>query len=394
VSLETVRALIGAAHRAGADALGYAAVYGVGHGEWSTWAHNALLTPSGSTYGLGDFLQLVDPDAEDWQTHFRADLRAATVNVGFDGFHLDQYGYPKHAIRPDGVPVDVAASLDKLINAVREELPGGRLVFNNVNDFPTWRTTRSPQDATYIEVWPPHVTLGDLAAVVGRARSLAPQRPIVIAAYQSLYATASPETADLTTAFTMATLFSHGATQLLAGEGGHILVDPYFVHNHMAVESTLHLLTRWYDFLVEHGELLMSMEAAEVTGAYVGSYNADLDVAYPGHRVTHEPVAGSVWRRVIAADGRLVLHLINLGGQSDTLWDVPRRPPADVGLGTLRMRRWGPGLPRVRIADPDGTPRLVDLPVDADGDDAIVALPKLHVWQMILIDTPPTESAR
>ena len=39
---------------------------------------------------------------------------------------------------------------------------------------------------------------------------------------------------DLATSFTMATLFSHGATQLLAGEAGRVLVDPYYVDNHVA----------------------------------------------------------------------------------------------------------------------------------------------------------------
>ena len=50
----------------------------------------------------------------------------------------------------------------------------------------------------------------------------------------------------------MATLFSHGATQLLAGEADRILVDPYYVRNHVVERSTAALLKRWYDFLVEH----------------------------------------------------------------------------------------------------------------------------------------------
>ena len=44
--------------------------------------------------------KLVDPAAPDWLAHFAADLAAATEQLGFDGFHLDQYGYPKWATRP------------------------------------------------------------------------------------------------------------------------------------------------------------------------------------------------------------------------------------------------------------------------------------------------------
>ena len=53
-----------------------------------------------------------------------------------------------------------------------------------------------------------------------------------------------------TTAFTMAALYSHGATQLLCGEADRILVDPYYVRNHVIEPSTAALLKRWYDFLV------------------------------------------------------------------------------------------------------------------------------------------------
>ena len=387
VSLATVRRLIGAVQDAGAVALGYAAVYGVGNDEWPAWQHDALLRPNGAPFGLGDFLSLVDPAAPDWLAHFRSDLTASVAAVGFDGFHLDQYGYPKHAVRADGVQVDVAASFDTVIRGVREALPEARLVFNQVNDFPTWRTARSPQDATYIEVWPPQVTLGDLARTVTRARAVAPDRPVVIAAYQAVYSSAPVDEADSATAFTMATLFSHGATQLLAGEAGRLLVDPYYVRNHPASDGTLALLTRWYDFLVEHGELLLDPVAADVTGSYAGDYNGDLDVSFPHAAVSGEPTAGAVWRRVVELPGRLVVHLINLSGQTDTLWDSARRPVRDPGPGVLRFRRFGPGTPRVRVADPDRSARLTELTVEADGDHAVVTLPPVAVWQMVVIDT-------
>ena len=49
----------------------------------------------------------------------------------------------------------MAASFVRMITATRGRLPGAQLVFNNVNDFPTWATAPAPQDAAYIEVWPP-----------------------------------------------------------------------------------------------------------------------------------------------------------------------------------------------------------------------------------------------
>src|SRR5690606_21128836 len=207
----------------------------------------------GRPHTLADFLSIVDPSDPDWLAHFRADLRRAVRVGGFAGLHLDQYGFPRRAVRPDGRVVDLAVGFDALIRAVRAELPDACLIFNNVNDFPVWATTRSPQDVTYTEVWEPHDTLADLAAVATRSRSLARHRPVVLAAYQSVYATHPARAADAATRLTMATLFSHGATQLLAGEDGRVLVDPYYVRNHAAEPSTLDMLARWYDLLVAAG---------------------------------------------------------------------------------------------------------------------------------------------
>lgn len=391
VSLATVRSLIGACHEVGSDALGYAAVYAVGPEEWPEWEHDALLTATGTPYALGDFLFVLDPAAPDWLEHFTADLTAAVGQVGFDGFHLDQYGYPKLAERPDGHRVDVAGSFCRLIEAVREALPVSRLVFNNVNDFPTWATAHAPQDAVYIEVWKPQLGLGHLAQTVTRARAEADGKPVVIAAYQHVYDTAATEQADLAAAFSMATLFSHGASHLLCGEADRILVDPYYVRNHPVTESTADLLHRYYDFAVAHTELLFDPVIAEVTASFAGDYNDDLDVAYPAVEVEQLPAVGTVWRRVTqVAAGRYAVHLINLTGQADVCWDAARNHPADTGPGTLRIRRAGAGLPRVRYGSPDGVHRMVELEVTAAGDFATAVLPAVHVWQVVLIDLSPT----
>lgn len=385
VSLETVRRLVAAVQEHGADAFGYAAVYAVGNDEWDQWRHDAVLQAGGSPFSLGDFLQLVDPAAPDWLEHLADELVASTDAVGFRGFHLDQYGYPKRAIRPDGTEVDLAASFTTMLGSLRERLPASRLVFNQVNDFPTWRTASSPQDAIYIEPWHPQDTIGDLARTVTRARSLAGAKPVVMAAYQSVYRKAETAAADAATALTMATLFSHGATQLLVGEADRVLVDPYYVRNHPMAPSTQDLLVRWYNFLVEHDELLMDPAVTDVTSSYAGDYNDECDVTFPTTARSNSAAAGSVWRRVLEIDGRLVVHLINLSNQHDTLWDAPREPVTPLTGGVLRFRRTGPA-PRVRVADPDGAGHLVDVPFREDGEHAEAELPPLGVWQLVVID--------
>lgn len=386
ISLDTVRRLASALAAVGSDALGYAAVYAAGRAEWPHWSHRAMLRTDGEPWTLGDFLWLVDPGAPDWQEHLVTDLQGAVRELGLAGFHLDQYGFPRRAQLVDGSPVDLSRSFRSLIEAVRTGLPDERLVFNNVNDFPTWATADAPQDAVYIEVWPPHTTLAALAAVVTRARAAGAGKPVVVAAYQHVYSTAPVEQADQATALTMATLFSHGATQLLAGETGHVLVDPYYVRNHAAEPSTLALLHRWYDFLVEHDELLLTPRAVDVTGAWVGAYNEALEVTYPSAPTSDDAVGGAVWRRVVDVDGRLVIHLVNLVGQVDTEWDAPHSHPGDPGAGVLRLRRAGSALPRVLVADPDGTGHLTAVHVQPDGEYASAELPPLATWQLVVVD--------
>ncbi|APZ33383.1 hypothetical protein BOH66_03135 [Microbacterium aurum] len=383
ITLDTVRELVRALRGAGAASYGYAAVYAVGPEEWPQWRQHALLRPDGEPYALGDFLFILDPAAPAWLEHFTEDLRASVERVGFDGFHLDQYGYPKHAATPDGAVLDVADSFVRLVEAVRGRLPESRLIFNNVNDFPTWDTGSAPQNAVYIEPWKPVLTLDALADVAQRARSVAGGKPVVLAAYQHVYDHSPAEAADRATALTMATLLSHGTTQLLVGEHGRLLVDPYYVRNHEAEPDTLEFLARWYDFAVEHDELLLAPGVVDVTASYVGDYNDDLDVAYQDAVVSETAVAGSVWRRVVRADDSLVVHLINLVGQQDTLWDAPRLAPAAVGDGELRFRFVRGRRPRVRVADPDGSARLVEVPVRIDGNHAVATLPPLHIWQVV-----------
>lgn len=387
IALDTVRRLITGLHEAGSAAIGYAAVYAVGPEEWPAWDGHALLQSNGEPYGLGDFLFLLDPAAPEWGDHFAQELREAMLGLGFDGFHLDQYGYPRRAMLPDGTDVDLSESFVQIIERVRRSVPSARLVFNNVNDYPTWKTGSAPQDAVYIEVWEPHDTLASLAQVVTRARAAGNGKPVVIAAYQHVYDKAPAAAADIAASLTMATLFSHGATHLLAGEADSVLVDPYYVRNHRIKPSTQDLLARWYDFLVEHDEILLSPGIVDVTGSWSGPYNDAADIAYERAAVSNAADPGTVWRRITETeDGRLVMHIVNLVGQSDQLWDGPKNEPANVGEATFRVRRTGARIPRIRVADPDRTPALIDVPVHLEGEYATATLPEPHIWQLVLVD--------
>jgi dextranase len=196
----------------------------------------------------------------------------------------------------------------------------------------------------------------------------------------------------------MATAFSHGATQLLAGEAGNVLVDPYYVRNHAAEHSTLDMLARWYDLLVAAGDLLFAGTQADITRSVVGGLNGELEVASTGDSdavaVGHEPKPGTVWRRVVQTPLGTLVHLINLTGQSETGWDTPKAPITDVVGLRLTMRRTDARAVRVDVADPDVGPEFRRGVVDVTPDQFQVDLPPLRAWQLVLIRHTDVEESR
>ncbi len=382
ISLATVRELAETVQRAGSLPLAYAAVYAVGKHERTRWSDIALTHADGTPWTLGDdFLWIVDPTDEGWLRFFADELRAAADNVGFAGFHLDQYGAPKRALRPDGTVVDLAQGFPLLIDHLAAELPEARLIFNNVNDFPTESTASADQDAIYIEVWPPHDELGHLAALAAKARLLAPKKPVILAAYLSQFA-GDEATASAAERLLLATVFSHGASALLHGEERAVLTDPYYVRHADVQDATRETSRRYYDFAVRYGDLLFDPTTVDVTRTHIAPETQEVTVAAPVPVAT-DCVAGALWARVIQGARGLLVSLVDLSGQTDVLWTTPKCPPgplADVGL---RVERTVPTL--IRFASPESSPSLQRLEPERQGRHDVVTLPPFSTWALVWI---------
>jgi len=384
IAWETVRAIVDGLRGIGTATLGYAAVYGVGPDEWPVWQEGGLVQADGTPVSLGDFLRIVDPAWAPWLEHVAAELRAATERLGFEGFHLDQYGWPRIARRADGTVVDVAASFVTLIGELRSRLPEAQLVFNNVNDFPTTRTAGLPQDAVYIEPWAPNTGLGDLARLADRARRDGGGKPVVLAAYQHCYETAPVAGADLALRYSQAALLSRGATQLIAGEGDRILTDPYYVRNRAAAPSTWRILREHADLAVEWDALLLDPRIADATDSLPGDHD-ELGVALDGIALRRDAEPGTVWCRVTSVGTRYAVHLIDLVDQTDVAWDQPKAAPVGARRGELRIRRVLDARLRVRLIRPGADP--VELDVRESGTHATVALAwDAAPWTILLVE--------
>jgi dextranase len=377
VSFATVRALVHAVSRAGALPLAYAAVYAVGREAWPGWRDEGLFHADGTPWTLGDFVWNVDPGSERWLAHFTHELQEA-FEVGFAGFHLDQYGSPKWALRADGSRVDLAEAFPAMIRRVAADVPDARLIFNNVSDFPTWATAGPPQSATYIEVWSPQTRLRDLADLVEKSRGYAPEQPVVLAAYLPAFAE-DEATALAGEKLQLATVFSSGGTLILHGEEGAVLTDPYYVRHAVLSDEARDEARRYFDFAVRYGDLLFDRAAVDVTGSHAGGENEEVlvEASVP---VSFAPEAGALWCRVIRIEGGLVIHLVDLSAQADDLWAAPKRPSGVLsGVRVSVLRRGG----AILAASPEQRPALTALPVEHSERYDTVEVPPFSTWSVL-----------
>lgn len=363
--LQVVNRMARSLEGAGIVPLGYSAVYAIGSSEALEWPNSLILRADGEPYRLGeDFLVLVDPAEPRWLEHYLGQLEQVIEGTELRGFHLDQYGWPKFATRSDGVRIDLAESFVTLLAAVREHLPAARFMFNNVNDFPTWATATSPQDATYIEVWEPHSTLQDLAALAVSARAARPEHPPILSAYLSCYGEDEAR-ANNAAGLVMATAFSHGASHLLLGESGNALTDPYYPRNHRLRPESLDYFATWYDFAVRYGDLLFDPAAQDVTESFTGGINEDVvfeSARANGAEFSTKAMPGTIWTRVVRTPLGLVIHLINLVGQTETVWDAGKADPLPQSGITVSLAMVGPDA-RLHFATVD-SPDMVELSAD------------------------------
>jgi dextranase len=274
-----------------------------------------------------------------------------------------------------------------LIDRLAGELPDARLIFNNVNDFPTWSTAAANQAAVYIEVWSPHERLTDLARLAEKAHAFAPQRSVILAAYLSVYAQGDETAACAAQCLQLATAFSHGATVLLHGEERAVLTEAYYVRHRALTTESEAVTRRYYDFAVRYGDLLFDRRAVDVTTTHVGGVNEEVKVTAPVP-ISYESRAGSLWVRVIRLSAGFLFSLIDLSGQPDDLWDAPKEPAQQLAGVRLSLER-SAGRPRFLFASPEGQAALLELETGFDERYDTVSLPSFSTWALVWV---PDES--
>lgn len=345
-SLRTIRQKIDACRSRGMRAFAYGAVYAATKETVSAQPDWAAYTMDGDPMVFADWLNYMNISPNNgWSQYIVNEFRSAVETLGFSGIHLDTYGFPKRIYAHDGTRVSFEDVFQPLINAAQEAVSSvdaeNGVIFNAVNDWPTERIAQGKQDAQYIEVWPPHDTYHDLYWLIQKAKRLAPEKSVVLAAYMKPFqhATDGESIAKAEHAFCLANavILASGGIQLVHGEEESVLCDSYYVNHAKIRPEFTGTVVRYADFLVRYAQLLYDDTGYDVSMTAGGGINEDV-VATADHAVfSADGRSDTVWMMLRESANRLVIHLINLTG-NDALWNAPKNQPQTVSEIHLSLR--------------------------------------------------------
>ncbi|MEK5177847.1 glycoside hydrolase family 66 protein [Paenibacillus odorifer] len=399
MSYKVVREKLAALHDKGMAALAYGAVYASLKDFLQARPEWGLYNRQGEPFQLIDLFYIMDiTPGSPWTDHIVEQFRQA-VKVGFDGIHMDQYGFPKKGIRRvEGREelVDLAecypALIDRTSAAVKEIKAEAGVIFNNVGNYPISKTASSDQEALYIEVWPPIVRLRELKGLIDNARSLDKDKPIILSAYlPSFYPKAGhdKEWAENGALLTMASIFASGGYHLLLGEDNGMLTMPYYPDYAVMRPEFVVEVRRYYDFIVRFGTLIHNTQLEDVSYTYTAGVNTE--ITFEG-RVPFAPNGdiGSVWTIIKRMQGYHILQLINLVGLEDDYWEHGKKKRPETQDGVVCTLLIEQPIECIFTASPDDHNQEVcfldyEIVPHGQGLAARFTLPSLEVWSMVVV---------
>jgi dextranase len=316
VSRHGLTGLIDGIRELGAVAQAYAPVCAIDpafaqrHLDW------LLYRGDGQPQSLGDLLLIADPGCGAWQRHWLENYGADADALGFNGFHLDTYGYPRVGIDANGHRVNVAASYESFVRAVRSRRPRDVLSFNQVNGVPDGLTAVTPPGFRYAEVWPPNRQWRHLEGLLRRAAGAAPRQGDTLAIYPPVWR-AERVAALRTVVLTQAIATVLGAGTLTYGDAGGVLRHPYYPDHERLHGDEQRQVLAWNRFALRCRDLFAA--GTDTSWCDIGDENSALSVSFDG-TVSPEPAGGGLFARVVRGDCAVAVSLIDLTGSAGS-WE-------------------------------------------------------------------------
>ena len=403
ISLEVIRKKIEDLRNHGIASIAYAAVYASLQDYLKEHPEQALYRNDGKPYSLGGFFNIMDISSDSEWTSYIIREFMKVIDVGFDGLHLDQYGFPKKAIRRVNGKAEVV-SLKKMypafINLTREAVAQKSsdigLIFNNVSNYPVHATAEANQDAMYIEVWDPMTYLRDLKQLIDRARELSGKQ-VILAAYLPGFHPEHPialKEAEIGATVTMATIFANGGYHLLLGEHENVLTESYYPKYGTVSNSFKETLLHYYDFIVMYRNILYDLKLEDISMTFTGGINTEIMFSKEGYLFSPNQQLNSVWTIVKEKPGYLIMHVINLCELDNDIWYKGKKNPPPVITNIEITVEVVEEVETIFWASPDGSTIQANTlkyewitKYENSGRYIRFNLPSLAYWSMLCIKT-------
>ncbi|HUA40386.1 MAG TPA: glycoside hydrolase family 66 protein [Streptosporangiaceae bacterium] len=336
-SLTAIGQLTDGCRQFGATPQAYAPVYAVDpdfgrdHPRW------LLYRSDGEPQRLGELLQIANPGDAGWQRHWLAGYGRAADTLGFAGFHLDTYGYPRQPLDHAGRPAAMRAAYEAFLRMIRAARPGDVLSFNQVNGVPRDFELPGPPGFRYLEVWPPNDAWCHLEGLQARssASSASPGASAgVLAIYPPVWS-ADRGPALRTALLTEAIATTLGASLLVWGDDRGCLQHPYYPDYQRLTADEAGQVLRWHRYALRCRDLFA--DGIDTSWTDIGDENGAVLVGWTQDGgadgvVRPEPAGGAVYARVVRRDDLISVAVLDLTGSGAGSWQAPTGPGSCRGV--------------------------------------------------------------
>ena len=336
VSLSALRSLANGLAAVGAIAHAYAPIYAVGNAFADAHPEMLLYESAGTPVRFLDQIVLANPANPQWQRHFISAYGAAANAIGFTGFHVDTYGYPRVAFDASGASVDMRAAYSQFMRALRSSRPGDLLSFNQVDGVPSAAELPVEPVFRYCEVWPPNDQWRHFEGLLDRSAGLSGRlgeglrsEEVVrgsIACYPPVWGIDSPGgPIDASLRFdalrtglcTEAVVTQFGASALIFGDRHAALCDPYYPKHARLTPAEANTVLAWRRFALRCRDLFIDGE--DTSWCEIGDENGSVSVEADAP-VRPEPVGGALFARVTHTESSVSIGVVDLTGSENGRW--------------------------------------------------------------------------
>ena len=322
-SLPVIKQRIAACHQHGMLAMAYGAVYASCREFRETHPSWGLYNAAGEPMAFINTFYYMDIESP-WRNHLINEYEKAIRDVGFDGIHMDTYGEPKRAFSENGTIRSLRNSFPAIIRDTHDYLLKHgiqpHLTFNNVGTWPVEDTRDCPQDAVYMELWPPMDRYCHLQAAIQKGGN----HPIVLAAYPAAFRTDIPERAMYSQMILSSAIAMHGATQLFLGEKNAVVTQGYYADYTVLTKEQINRIRSYEDFFVRYGDLLYDRSLKDVTYTHFGGDNVEYRIETP---CSPDGEQGKLWISIRENEQRKIVGFVNLCGNEEDHWSTGKNKP-------------------------------------------------------------------